>query len=140
LPQTPTEFAKIEALRKAMTPDPAVTSMGQSMGLDDIMRMQEFSKAIQPDLYGSYSAGPTSVRGAQIPAELPPPPPANIQPPEPQGGYGGPLPDISTTQFGPKTQYNMGVTLPTSIGDFSARGSYTTPEQWKAMLGLRREF
>ena len=141
LPQTPTEMAKMDVLRRAMASTPPVTPMGQQLGLDEIMRMQEFAKLIQPDLYGSYSSGNTGVRGAQIPADSPPPPPANIQAPEPQGGYGGPLPDISTTQFGTsKPNYNMGITLPASIGDIRASGTYTTPEQWRAMIGLRKEF
>ena len=66
-------------------------------------------------------------------------PPANVPAPAPQG-YGGPLPNISAEQFGPQTQYNAGITLPTSVGDLNAQGSFTRPEEWKALLGLRRQF
>ena len=137
LPQTPTEMAKMDTLRRAMADPPPVTPMGQQMGLDEILRMQQFQALAAPDLYGSYSGSPTGVRAMDTPEQKLPPAP--ISAPEPQG-YGGPLPTISAEQFGPRPQFNMGVTLPTSAGDFSARGSYTTPQEWKALLGLRREF
>jgi hypothetical protein len=132
LPQTPTELAKMEALRRVMTNPPSVTPMADNLGMQDILRMQEFQKLIQPDLYGSYAAPNAGVRGAELP-------PANVQPPEPQG-YGGPLPEISVEQFGPQPRVNMGVTLPTSAGDFSARGEMTNPQDWRALLGFRRSF
>ena len=138
LPQTPTEAAKMDALRRAMADPPPVTPMGNELGMQDLIRMQQFQQMAAPDLYGGYSGQSAGVRGM----ESPPPsaiPPANIQAPEAQG-YGGPLPQISVEQFGPRPQFNMGVTLPTSAGDFSARGSYTSPQEWKALLGLRREF
>jgi len=138
LPQSPTEMAKMDALRQAMAPPPPVTPMGNELGMQDLIRMQQFQQMAAPDLYGGYSGPSAGVRGMDFPP-APAPPPANIQAPEAQG-YGGPLPQISAEQFGPKPQFNMGVTLPTSAGDFSARGSYTSPQEWKALLGLRREF
>jgi hypothetical protein len=54
LPQTPTEMAKMEALRQAMAPPPPVTPMGQQLGIEDIIRMMEFQRKLQPDMYGSY--------------------------------------------------------------------------------------
>jgi hypothetical protein len=54
--QTPTEMAKMDALRRAMADPPSVTPMGQQMGLEDILRMIEFHKRIQPDLYGSFQS------------------------------------------------------------------------------------
>jgi len=54
LPQTPTDMAKMDALRQAMAPPPPVTPMGQQLGLDDIIKMMEFQRLIQPDLYGNY--------------------------------------------------------------------------------------
>jgi hypothetical protein len=55
LPQTPTEMAKMDALRRAMADPPPVTPMGQQMGMQDILRMIEFQRLLQPNLYGSYS-------------------------------------------------------------------------------------
>ena len=39
-----------------------------------------------------------------------------------------------------KKLQELGITLPTPAGEFSARGSMTSPYDWRAMLGLRREF
>jgi hypothetical protein len=118
--------------------DPPVTPLGQQLGVDDVIKMLQMQR-LMLGMKPEPTNAPGVARAAQIPVEIPQSPPAYFQAPEPQG-YGGPMPDISAMQFGPRTQYNMGVTLPTSIGDLNARGSYTTPEQWKAMLGLRREF
>jgi hypothetical protein len=108
---------------------PAPTPMGNSMGLQDILEMERFQKLLGP---------PQNAQSGVVKAseQLPP---ANVQPPEPQG-YGGPLPEISVEQFGPQPRVNMGVTLPTSTGDFSARGEMTNPQDWRAMLGFRRSF
>jgi hypothetical protein len=65
--------------------------------------------------------------------------PANVPPPQPQG-YNGPMPNVSLNQFGPgPPQVNMGVTLPTSIGDLNVQGSYS-PYGKRMTFGLRNEF
>jgi hypothetical protein len=130
-------MAKMDALRQAMTPPPPVTPMGNELGMQDLIRMQQFQQMAAPDLYGSYAPESAGIRAGKLPEQQLPP--ANFQAPEAQG-YGGPMPQISAEQFGPKPQFNMGVTLPTSAGDFSAKGGYTSPEEWKTMLRLRREF
>ena len=137
LPQTPTEMAKMDALRQAMTPPPPVTPMSNELGMQDLIRMQQFQQMAAPDLYGSYAPESAGIRAGKLPEQQLPP--ANIQAPEAQG-YGGPLPQISAEQFGPKPQFNMGLTLPTGVGDVTGQGSFTSPEEWKTMLRLRREF
>jgi len=52
LPQTPTEAAKMDALRRAMADPPPVTPMANQIGMQDILRMIEFQRLLQPDLYG----------------------------------------------------------------------------------------
>jgi hypothetical protein len=56
LPQTPTEMAKMDALRRAMADPPPITPMGQQLGMQDILRMIEFQRLLQPNLYGSFQA------------------------------------------------------------------------------------
>ena len=129
LPQTPTEATKMDVLRRAMADPPPVTPIGQQLGVDDIMRMQEFQKLITPDLYGSYSPSSTGVRAGEFP-KVPEMPPVKFSPPEPQG-YSGPMPNIAGNR--------MGITLPTASGDFSARGSYS-PNGPRLELGYRRQF
>lgn len=118
---------------------PPVTPMGQALGLDDIIRMQEFQKALGPPQAVPPGRGGMTTRAMPNIPDMPPAPPANILPPN-IPGYGGPLPEISAEQFGPKPQFNMGLTLPTGVGDVTGQGSFTSPEEWKAMLRLRREF
>jgi hypothetical protein len=114
---------------------PAPTPMGRDLGLDDIMKMEEIQR-----LLGSQQKIPMSSTVRAMP-DAPAPPPANIPPPEPQG-YGGPLPQISADGFRENmdVRHNMGVTLPTSAGDFSARGEMSNPRDWKALFGFRVPF
>jgi hypothetical protein len=135
LPQSPTELAKMEALRRAMSDPPPVTPLGQSLGINDIIDMQRFNNLAASDLYGSYTA-PIGQKGAEIPP-APMAPPANFQAPQPQG-YGGPMPNINVN---PWTQRpNIGLSLPTAAGNLQMEGGYKNPYDWKATLGLRREF
>lgn len=131
LKQTLTKAAQAE--NQQVTPPPPVTSLGRALGADEIVRMQQFQNLLGPP----QTIPPPS--GTRLMPEIPQAPPANIRPSEPSG-YGGPMPEISAQQFGPRPQFGGGISLPTSIGDINARGSYTTPQEWRATFGLRREF
>lgn len=144
LPQTPTYMVKMDMLRRVMSDPPPVTPMGQQLGIDDIIRMQQFQNAASPDLYGGYSA-PIGVRAGGLPElppiqvspppqplpKLPPPPPAKFNSKEPSG-YSGVLPYITPDK-------GLGVTLPTSVGDVTAEGNYR-PGEWRGLLGFKRKF